>query len=146
MSAFEGTPLPPQCGRHKWKPPPLFHSSQTQICRFRRLTMEIRVESEPERIAKLHHHPVLSAKGDVFVTNEGVYREVQLDLTPEMKVLHRVGEYLRYSIERYRKYCSILIHVSYLYLRCIFSQLLLMVSVSNYLKDTEDTAFRVSVS
>ena len=20
MSAFEGTPLPPQCGRHKWKP------------------------------------------------------------------------------------------------------------------------------
>ena len=21
MSAFEGTPLPPQCGRHKWKPP-----------------------------------------------------------------------------------------------------------------------------
>ena len=23
MSAFEGTPLPPQCGRPKWKPPPL---------------------------------------------------------------------------------------------------------------------------
>ena len=21
MSAFEDTPLPPQCGRHKWKPP-----------------------------------------------------------------------------------------------------------------------------
>ena len=21
MSAFEGTPLPPQCGRRKWKPP-----------------------------------------------------------------------------------------------------------------------------
>ena len=21
MSAFEGNPLPPQCGRHKWKPP-----------------------------------------------------------------------------------------------------------------------------
>ena len=36
--------------------------------------------------------------------------------------------------------------VSYLYLRYIFSQLLLMVSVSKYLKDTEDTAPRVSVS
>ena len=36
--------------------------------------------------------------------------------------------------------------VSYLYLRYIFSQLLLMVSVSKYLKDTEDTAPHVSVS
>ena len=34
----------------------------------------------------------------------------------------------------------------YLYLRYIFSQLLSMVSVSKYLKDTEDTAPHVSVS
>ena len=36
--------------------------------------------------------------------------------------------------------------LSYLYLRYIFSQLLLMVSVSKYLKDTEDTAPFLSVS
>ena len=98
-SAFEGTPSPPLCGRHIWKPPPLFHSSQTQICRFCRLTMEIRVESEPERIAKLRR-PVLSAKGDVFVTSEGVYREVQLDLTPEMKVFHLIFEKWHNKIAR----------------------------------------------
>ena len=34
----------------------------------------------------------------------------------------------------------------YLYLRYIFRLLLLMVSVSKYLKDTEDTASHVSVS
>ena len=33
-----------------------------------------------------------------------------------------------------------------MYLRYIFSQILLMVSVSKYLKDTEDTAFYLSVS
>ena len=38
------------------------------------------------------------------------------------------------------------IPVSYLYLRYIFRQLLLIVSASKYLKDTEDTAPRVSVS
>ena len=39
-----------------------------------------------------------------------------------------------------------LIHVSYLYLRYIFSQHSLMASVSKYLKDTEDTAFPIPVS
>ena len=38
------------------------------------------------------------------------------------------------------------IPVSYLYLRYIFSKLLLMASVSKYLKDTKDTAFHVYVS
>ena len=58
--------------------------------------------------------------------------------------LDRVGEYLRYSIVKIQKIQPL--SYLHLYLRYIFSQLLLMVYVSKYLKDTEDTAPCVSVS
>ena len=73
------------------------------------------------------------------------FQGVLILVVPCLKLLtaSRVGEYLSYSIKKQKIQP---IPVSYLYLRYIFSQLSLMVSVSKYLKDTEDTAFHVSVS
>ena len=66
---------------------------------------------------------------------------VRHPMLPLGREMSKVGEYLRYRIERYRRYIPF--PVSYLYLRNISRQLLLMVSVSKYL---EDAAFHVSVS